>query len=201
MNWKINIMIYNKFIKISIYLILMLALNNCTSPSEPQINDLRTLIEPPIITGIFVTTNEQPGGTGEVLGNPSYEIKEINVFPNPCFASISSLPVPPPNFVEPYVTFNHLPEKVKIVIVKGLSLQEALNSRKSFIGTNNLSIGVRKVRTIEKNNISQFVSWDLKDEYKKYVSTGYYRAYFFGDNIPENYYLDIELNLTDYTFY
>jgi hypothetical protein len=194
-------MIYNKFIVISICFILILFFKNCTSPSEPFTKDLSVLTEPPIITGIHITTYEQPDGTGEVIGIPSYEIKEISVFPNPYTAFITSVPFPPPHFIKPYITFNHLPEKVKIIIVKGLSIQEALNSKKSLIGASNFSFGINKIRTIEKNNISQFERWYLKDENEKYVSSGYYRVYIFGNNIPENYFLDIELNLTEYDFY
>jgi hypothetical protein len=180
-----------KIIKQFIYTIPMVFALHCSSPFEPAFDDFLNLTESPVITGFYVTTFENPDGTGEVIGIPSYSVKKINVFPNP-FSFLTGVEI---NYRYDFITFSHLPEKVKIVIIKGRTPDEAIHSQSSFLGVPSVRRGILKVRTIEKTGTAKFAMWDLKDENGNYVRSGYYRAYFFGEGVPNNYWLDISLNL------
>ena len=179
-------------IKFFICLISLIIILNCSSSTEPTPDNLLYFLDTPIITGIHVTTNEHPDGTGEVIGIPSYTVKDINVFPNPYSGIITTFS----SNRELYVVFNHLPEKVTIVIIKGKSSSEAFNSHRSIMGVPIIKSDVLKVRTVEKDDVSQFSTWDFKDDDGDYVLSGYYRAYLFGERVSDGYYLDISLNLT-----
>ncbi len=80
------------------------------------------------------------------------DVEKINVFPNPYYAA---------NALEPdrfnrFVTFNHLPQKVIVRI---------------------FTLGGVQVRKLEKNDESQFLQWDLKNEAGLPVASGLYIAY------------------------
>lgn len=165
---------------------------NCSSPNEPD-TDLITLGDPPVITGVHVTTLEYPDGTGEKLGNPSYIVKNINVFPNP--ARINYIDYPGDE-VRPlkWVTFTHLPSEAKIIIVKGKSLNvEGFFNHSSKIWK--VTSFIKKIRILEKSDPAQFYTWNLKDENDEYISSGLYRAYISGENIPSEYYLDLYIEI------
>ncbi len=80
------------------------------------------------------------------------DVEKINVFPNPYYAFNPN----EPNRFDRFVTFNHLPKKVKIRIF-------------NLAGT--------LVRTLEKDNESQFLKWDLKNESGLPVASGIYFAH------------------------
>ena len=185
-----------KFI-FNIYLIFLFSIIsfNCNAPTELNPSNFAVSLETPVITGIYVSTVENPEGTGEVIGNPSYKVKNINVFPNPYYAIV--YPTAYINVREPYFTFNHLPDSVIIIIVKGESKVEAINSGKSNFGASPNPAHAWKVRTIKKNNRAQFYRWDIKDDDGNSIPYGYYRAYFFGKQIPENYFIDMSLKVID----
>jgi len=191
LNNKFKFLCYCNFLKALIFVILIIS--SCSSPTEPQYGFIN-LIEPPVITGFYVTTFENPDGTGEVIGNPSYIIKGINIFPNPFEGFYTGVEI---NRPVDFITFTHLPKNVTIIIIKGRTPKEAINSQNSYLGIPALKGGVLKVRTIEKNEATQFARWDLKDENEKYIPSGYYRAYLFGEEIPENYWLDISVELKE----
>jgi hypothetical protein len=180
--------------------IIILCSLNCSSPtSSPPSNNLN-LINPPIISGIYETTYDYPNGTGRVIGSPSYvlennnEIKGTNVFPNPYYDSTRN------EFYGTFirrVTFSHLPVTATITIVRGVSDAESLSESSSFMGIATIRSGVNIVRTIEKNDSSQFCRWDLKDSNGNYVTTGYYRAYISWPLLSRQYWLDISLNLME----
>lgn len=165
---------------------------SCVPPAQPESNYVQTLQESPLITGFYVTTNNQPEGTGKVVGSPSYSVKAINVFPNPY----------PDEYVHLhysfFVTFSHLPDEATIVIVKGRSPLEASYIQNLPLGVSSIRTPVQVVRTLEKHYDpkynSQFLRWDLTDENRTYVSPGYYRAYIYGDKVPKNYWLDIAID-------
>ncbi len=80
------------------------------------------------------------------------DIEKINVFPNPFYiASTGDL-----NVLERAVTFSHLPVKAKIRI---------------------FNLAGQMVRTLNKENSSQFFKWDLMNDYKSYVASGVYIAF------------------------
>ena len=188
MNYKIM------FTNALIFIFVVISFNCNHQPHQIRLISLVSL-ETPVITGIYVTTNEYPDGTGEVMGNPSYKIKDINVFPNPYSAVV--YPAAFINVQEPFFTFNHLPDSVTIVIVKGESKIDAINSGKSNLGMSPFHNYAWKVRTIKKNGGSKFMRWDIKDDEGHNVPSGYYRAYFFGEQVPENYYIDMSLEIID----
>jgi len=84
--------------------------------------------------------------------NAKIDIAKINVFPNPYFGFNSK----EANKYNRFVTFNHLPSNATINIL-------------------NLA-GVR-VRTLLKNDPTQFMNWDLKNESGLPVAAGMYIAY------------------------
>ncbi|MDD8017556.1 MAG: T9SS type A sorting domain-containing protein [Bacteroidota bacterium] len=80
------------------------------------------------------------------------DIGKVNVFPNPYFG----FNLKEPNKYTKFVTFNHLPQKATLSII-------------------NLA-GVR-VRKITKDDPSQFLNWDLKNEAGLPVASGMYVVY------------------------
>ncbi len=79
---------------------------------------------------------------------------KVNVFPNPYFANNS---MESSRFSElRFVTFTHLPNQVRIRIY---------------------TISGKLVRTLEKNDASPFLRWDLINEYNLFVASGVYLAH------------------------
>ncbi|MBI5472088.1 MAG: hypothetical protein HY961_07050 [Ignavibacteriae bacterium] len=81
------------------------------------------------------------------------DLSAINVFPNPFFARA----VTPTGLVKKNVTFTHLPEQATIRI---------------------FTMGGELIRTLRKDDpASQFLEWDLKNEYDLPVASGIYIAH------------------------
>ena len=184
-------MYFFQIANIVLILLSLCSFLSCSSPTDLDYSDIVFMAGIPVITGFYVTTDELPDGTGEVIGNPAYTIKNINVFPNP-FSGIE--PFPYSN--GPYIFFSHLPQsKVTIIIVNGMSEFEARTLSNSYLGTSYIQNGVAVIKTIIKQGNSQFERWDFRDEDENVVESGYYRAYFFGNGIPDNYFLDLSITL------
>lgn len=80
------------------------------------------------------------------------DIEKINIFPNPFYvASTGDL-----NSLERAVTFSHLPVKAKIRI---------------------FNLAGQMVRTLDKDNSSQFFKWDLMNDNNSLVASGVYIAF------------------------
>jgi hypothetical protein len=81
----------------------------------------------------------------------SNDVSEVSVYPNPYYGTheLES------SRAEKYVSFNHLPVEAKIDIY---------------------SLGGVFVKSIEKNDASQFAKWDLKNQYGYPVASGMYVA-------------------------
>ncbi len=79
-------------------------------------------------------------------------VEKINVFPNPYYAFNPQAT----NRFDRFVTFNHLPKKATIRI---------------------FDLGGTQVRKLEKNDDSQFLKWDLKNESGLPVASGIYIAH------------------------
>ena len=81
----------------------------------------------------------------------SNDVSEVSVYPNPYYGTheLES------SRAEKYVSFNHLPVEAKIDIY---------------------SLGGVFVRSIDKNDASQFAQWDLKNQYGYPVASGMYVA-------------------------
>ena len=103
----------------------------------------------------FYFTSPAPTNSSSLAAE---EIEKINVFPNPYYA-VNSEEI---NKYNRFVTFNHLPEKATIRIF-------------------NLA-GVH-VKTIIKENSSQFQRWDLANMDGLPVASGLYIAYIDMDEI------------------
>ena len=97
----------------------------------------------------FSTASYQPTQTDDEARE---DVRQIKVFPNPYYGELND----PTGTSERYVTFSHLPEKVVIRIF-------------------NLSGNL--IRTIQKNDDSQFVRWDLLNESGHFIATGMYIAH------------------------
>jgi len=178
--------------------IIAININSCSNSTEPTDKPVLRISQPPTITGFYKTTDEYPDGTGEIVGNPPYKPNRINVFPNP----FPEYPVPEGMAIYGlFVTFNHLPTKVTIIIVKGRSQEETNEHSSSILGVPITPTGIWKVKTLEKNDPSQFYRWNLRDENSIFVPTGYYRAYFYGDGIPANNWVDIYIDMTPFLNY
>ncbi|GAF76387.1 unnamed protein product [marine sediment metagenome] len=109
----------------------------------------------PILLGVDVFTFETVKTVGDVE-LAELDVEMINVFPNPYYASNPG----ETNRFDRFVTFNHLPP---------LSVSE------TTIRIFNLA-GVQ-VRKFEKDDETQFVKWDLKNESGLPVASGIYIAY------------------------
>ncbi|MBK8943726.1 MAG: T9SS type A sorting domain-containing protein [Ignavibacteriae bacterium] len=84
--------------------------------------------------------------------NAKNDVKNVNVFPNPYYG-VNPNEI---NKYQRYVTFNHLPPKAKIRI---------------------FNLGGQLVRTLDKDDASQFLRWDLSNESSLPVASGLYLAY------------------------
>jgi len=134
-------------------ILFIITLNSgCTNSTEPTDKAVLRISEPPTITGFYKTTIEQPEGTGEIIGNPSYKVNKINVFPNPYYG-VNSEEL---NKYNRFVTINHLPQRATIRVF-------------------NLA-GVL-VQTITKDDPSQFTRWNLNNQSNLPVASGLYIAY------------------------
>ena|ERR1035437_8071213 len=179
-----------------ILIIISLNFNSCTNSTGPDKSPILRISEPPTITGFYITNNHYPDGTGDIIGNPAYTIKnKINAFPNPC----PDYPVNGYyNIYNFFITFSHLPKRVKMIIVRGRNQEEATNNTYSSLGIPVAPTGIWIERTLEKDDPNQFFRWDLHDENGSFVPKGYYRVYFYGDGVPDNYFLDILVDMTPY---
>ncbi|MGE5798066.1 MAG: hypothetical protein ACM34O_15610 [Ignavibacteria bacterium] len=165
----------------------------CSSPTEPDPMQIKPVMEQPTITGFYVTTLENPDGTGEVIGNPAYKVKEINVFPNPCRTTAP----PRPRYGHPLIAFTHLSDTAVIIIVRGRTIREAANTESSILGIPAVHFWPPVVRRIEKSSFGDFCAWDLKDNKGNYAASGYYRAYIYGPKVPPDYFLDFALEIEE----
>lgn len=176
-----------KKVMLLITLLPFLFLSNCSSPSEPDYTDYVYLSGVPVITGFHVTTNEHPDGTGEIIGTPAYGVNGINIFPNPYIENPDET-----NSFNRFITFTNLPQgKVTIIIVKGMSELEAKSVEPSYFGTSSLVKPVSITKTIVKEDNIPFRRWELNNM----TASGYYRAYIFGEAIPQNYFIDFSLSI------
>ena len=184
---------FRNIIKGILLLIAAVAALQCSSPIEPDFFKIKSVIEPPTITGFYVTTVENPEGTGEVIGNPAYKVQEINVFPNPCRTTVP----PQPRYGHPLIIFTHLSDTAVIIIVRGRTIREEANSESSILGIPAVHSWPPVVRRIEKSSFGDFCAWDLKDNQGNYAASGYYRAYIYGPKVPPNYFLDFALEIEE----
>jgi hypothetical protein len=83
------------------------------------------------------------------------QFDKVNVFPNPLFAFNSAASYTGQAFDEPYVTFSNLPEEVTVRIY-------------TLSGT--------LIRTLQKDDVSPFLRWDLKNQDDLRIASGMYIA-------------------------
>ena len=165
---------------------------SCSNPTDVNYIDSVYLAGTPVIKGYYITTNENPNGTGEYVGSPQYDPVKANIFPNPY---IEDRPIGS-TFEYRFVTFNHLPPtSTKIFIVRGISQEELNRSSNSYFGIPAFNNSVNIVREINKPDDSQFARWDFRDENGFLYREGYFRAYVFGEDIPENTFVDFYISL------
>jgi hypothetical protein len=167
--------------------------SGCTAPEKFDIVGFLGMQQIPVITGIHVTTNDQPEGTGQTYGVPSYSIersgfKRINVFPNPYIVR-----QPPEIRIPRFVTFTHLPRLVTVTIIEGIWQGERPITERNIGGTVASNVTLRIVRTFKKSDDSQFLRWDLKDESGNYILSGFYRVYFHSAQIDSIHWVDLYL--------
>ncbi|GMR24814.1 MAG: hypothetical protein BMS9Abin39_0082 [Ignavibacteria bacterium] len=153
------------------------------STGDPRFNDsLKTVAKSPYFDAIYVSGIQRAVGqeTAEMIGIYNIEVfsiltpedryrfkvnlditadterdlfNKINVFPNPLFAYNAVTAYTGES--GQYVTFSFLPEEVTIKIY---------------------SLAGYLIRTLEKNDESPYMKWDLKNEYGNRVGSGMYLA-------------------------
>lgn len=152
---------------------------NCNDSGRTSITGMVGLQNPPVITGIRVTTIEDPEGySGIVLGNPSYPMpgskhEKINAVPNPYYAYS---PLETDRF-DSYVRFIRLPRQVSIEIYRGIAPVESPDFYQISSGAVLPEVATPFQR-FEKNDNSSIFRWDLIRDDTSYVLSGFYRAYF-----------------------
>ncbi|MGE5315279.1 MAG: T9SS type A sorting domain-containing protein, partial [Acidobacteriota bacterium] len=119
-------------------------------PSDPVVDGLQFSVSAPPQSSSYQWTLSTAGLESAV--HPSQaagDLQRINVYPNPYFAANA-------DETEPYgrfVTLNHLPQKAVISI---------------------LSLSGQRIRTIVKDDPSQFLRWDLMNDNQAQVASGVY---------------------------
>ncbi|MBK8944926.1 MAG: T9SS type A sorting domain-containing protein [Ignavibacteriae bacterium] len=98
------------------------------------------------------------------------EIEKINVFPNPYYATHTN----ENSQYEKFITFSNLPQRAKIRIY---------------------NIAGHLVRTIYKDNESQYITWDLTNEHNFWVASGIYLVYIEMPDLMESKILKLALIL------
>ncbi|KAA3612178.1 MAG: T9SS C-terminal target domain-containing protein [Calditrichaeota bacterium] len=106
----------------------------------------------------FSTDGYEPSSSSQLAKN---DIKQINVFPNPYYGMHRN----ETDYFDRYVTFNHLPERAVLRIF-------------SLAGT--------LVRTIEKDDPSQFAQWDMLNENGLPAASGIYFVHVEMDDLNVN---------------
>lgn len=178
--------------KILPYFLPFIIFLSCSSPTDVNFIDSVYLAGTPVIKGYYITTNENPYGTGEYVGSPQYDPSKGNVFPNPYVED----PHIGSTYENRFVTFNHLPPaSAKIFIVQGISQVELNQTSYSYFGIPGFNNSVNIVKEINKPDNSQFARWDFRDENGFLYREGYFRAYVFGEDIPENTFVDFYISL------
>ncbi len=92
---------------------------------------------------------------GAVIGEPllaKVQVEKVNVFPNPYYGAQSN----EVHQFDKFVTFSHLPKKAKLRI---------------------FNLAGHLVRTLNKDNDSQFLIWNLTNESNFWVASGVYFVY------------------------
>lgn len=100
------------------------------------------------------------------------QIKEINVFPNPYYCTQNS----EIHQFEKFVTISHLPQKAKIRI---------------------FNLAGHLIRTINKDDESQFVRWDLTNESYCWIASGVYLIYIEIPDLKETKILKLAVIMED----
>ncbi|MBL7961290.1 hypothetical protein JNL27_13745 [bacterium] len=145
----------------------------CTSDTPGLMTSLN---EAPIITGIYVTTEEYPIGYGLVYGSPA-PVEQIRVVPNPYIGRSfyqSSL-------IDKVVKIMGLPPVIRIEIYRGV-FRESPELNYNLSGATTFSVGSRPIRTFNKSSQNSVLNWDLKDDNGHHVPSGLYKVYFIFEN-------------------
>lgn len=138
---------------------------------------MTSLNEAPIITGIYVTTEEYPMGYGLVYGSPA-PVEQIRVVPNPYYGRSSYQPNP----IDKAVKIINLPQNIRVEIFKGV-FKESPQLNYSVSGATTFSVGSKPIRTFDiKSSQYSVLLWDLKDGSGRYVPSGLYKVYFIFEN-------------------
>jgi hypothetical protein len=153
-----------------------------------------SLLQPSVITGITVTKDEYPEGTGEILGSPSDSSNTgsgVLAVPNPYTGR--NYPDEPPDFDHSgrRITFEHLPaatRKVEIIHGSASSQLQKILATSGIIFSSYLT---QPVRTLQSSGTEFVFRWDLKDEHGSYVTPGAYRAYYSGTGITGTHFVDV----------
>jgi len=122
-----------------------------------------------LFPGVFLTDRDKyqyTVETGITKKDAESNWDKVNVFPNPLFGINEGVSYTGGKFDEPYVTFNNLPDKVTIKLY---------------------TISGVLVRTLEKDDASSILRWNLENESELRVASGMYIALIsnpeFGDKI------------------
>jgi hypothetical protein len=95
-----------------------------------------------------------------------------------------------------FITFIHLPPtSTKLFIVKGISKNQLNQFSYSYFGIPSFNYPVKVVKEISKQDNSPFARWDFRDENEVIMREGYFRAYIFGEGVPENTFVDFYILL------
>ena len=164
----------------------------CSNPTDVDYIDYINMAGMPVIKGYYITTNENPDGNGEYVGSPQYDPAKANVFPNPYIED----PTIGGTSDSRFITFIHLqPTTTKIFIVKGTCENQLNQPSYSYFGIPSFNNPVNVVKEISKQDNSPFARWDFRDENEIIMREGYFRAYIFGEDVPENTFVDFYISL------
>lgn len=164
---------------VNVLIAALFFLTSCSNQSNPSL--LTGIDETPIITGIYVTTEYDPSGTGEIYGSPHPTDSHFRVVPNPYYGRSTYQ-----SNLSPVVKITNLPGNARIEILKAV-IDKPQEQNATLGGATTFHLAASPIRTILKSSIDDTYTsvqdWDLKDDQGQDVASGFYRIYIiYGEN-------------------
>lgn len=157
----------------------------CHSPENDRITGVYGIHNIPVITGIIVSPEKAPFGNGDVYGTPSYTLDRnesgliFNAVPN----SYLVYSLYETHGRELIMKFINLPKQACIEIYRGVWAGQHPPLTNDVKAGGVVRKSIAPIRTLRKNNETNELIWDLRNENGNVIRSGFYRAYLLNDTL------------------